>query len=102
MMHCVRGGGRGVLEGELGRDWGVSGDKCRCMGKFLDAISHLYKRVCLSVRPSVRDTRVEFLRNEISGLIKKKKESIKNIQLIYDSETSSWADGENATVVKKR
>ena len=34
---------------------------------FLDAFSHLYKRVCLSVgpsvRPSVRHTRVEFPRN---------------------------------------
>ena len=41
-------------------------------GRFLDAFTHLYKRVCLSVgpsvRPSVRHTRVEFLRNEISGL----------------------------------
>ena len=30
---------------------------------FLDAFSHLYKRVCPSVRRSVRHTRVEFLRN---------------------------------------
>ena len=43
---------------------------------FLDAFSHLYKRVCLSVRPSVGSsvrwsvshTRVELLRNRISGL----------------------------------
>ena len=34
-----------------------------CLPLFLDAFSHLYKRVCLSVRPLVRDTRVEFLRN---------------------------------------
>ena len=36
----------------------------------LDAFSHLYKRVCLSVRrsvrPSVRYTRVEFLRNGLN------------------------------------
>ena len=30
---------------------------------FLDAYSHLYKRVCPFVGPSVRHTRVEFLRN---------------------------------------
>ena len=42
-----------------------------CIFVFLDAFSHLYKRVCLSVRPlvppsvgpSVRHTRVEFRRN---------------------------------------
>ena len=38
-----------------------------CSISFLDAFSHLYKRVCpsvrRSVRPSVGHTRVEFLRN---------------------------------------
>ena len=49
---------------------------CLFLSGFLDSFSHLYKRVCLSVRRSVgppvgrsvRHTRVEFLRNEISRL----------------------------------
>ena len=33
---------------------------------FLDVFSYLYKRVCPFVRPSVRHTRVEFLRKGLS------------------------------------
>ena len=54
--------------------------------KFLDAFSHLNKRVCpsvgpsvgRSVGPSVRHTRVEFLINEVDGL---KQNGIKNMKL---------------------
>ena len=45
----------------------ISGKVLIQVSLFLDAFSHLDKRVCLSVhpsvRPSVRQTRVEFLRN---------------------------------------
>ena len=37
--------------------------RCYCCCYFLDAFSHLYKRVCPSLRPSVGHKRVEFLRN---------------------------------------
>ena len=38
----------------------------RTSTKAIDAFSHLYKKVCPSVCPSVRNTRVEFLRNGLN------------------------------------
>ena len=70
---------------------------------FLDAFSHLYKRVCPTVRPSVRPSvcrlvRVEFLGNGLNLYI-----SIGNMKLCHlqdNSETSTRADRQNASVVR--
>ena len=62
--------GRKMLRHRMrsGADEGPTYERADGRTRFLDAFSHLYERVCLSVRPSVRHTRVEFMRNETLGL----------------------------------
>ena len=74
---------------------------------FLDAFSHLYKRVCPSVRPSVGPSVGPSVRPSHTSWISEKwadfeQNSVRNMRLCHlkdNSETSTLADRQNASVV---
>ena len=69
---------------------------------FLDAFSHLYKRVCRSVGPSVRRSHTSWISKKSDILTKMEQDSIKNTKLYHltDSlEISMLADRQNASDV---